>query len=40
VYGFAELALRGPLRHGGRRYIDTLAARTVDDIIAGVTRRA
>jgi len=40
VHGFAELALRGPLRHAGRRDIAALAARTVDDIIAGVTRRA
>jgi AcrR family transcriptional regulator len=36
VHGFAELALRGPLRHAGRRDIDALAARTVDDIIAGL----
>ncbi len=40
VHGFAELALRGPLRHASRREIDALAGRTVDDIIAGVTRRA
>jgi AcrR family transcriptional regulator len=39
VHGFAELALRGPLHHAGRRDIDTLAARTVDDIVAGVVRR-
>jgi hypothetical protein len=39
VHGFAELALRGPLSHASRRDIDALAARTVDDIIAGVTRR-
>lgn len=38
VHGFAELALRGPLRHASRRDIDTLAARTVDDIIAGIAR--
>jgi AcrR family transcriptional regulator len=38
VHGFAELALRGPLRHASRREIDALAGRTVDDIIAGVTR--
>jgi AcrR family transcriptional regulator len=38
VHGFAELALRGPLRHAGRRDVDALAARTVDDIIAGITR--
>ncbi len=36
VHGFAELALRGPLRHASRRDIDALAGRTVDDIIAGV----
>ncbi len=40
VHGFAELALHGPLRHASRRDIDALAARTVDDIIAGVARRA
>jgi AcrR family transcriptional regulator len=40
VHGFAELALRGPLRHVSRRQVDALAGRTVDDIIAGVTRRA
>ena len=39
VHGFAELALRGPLRHASRREIDALAGRTVDDIIAGVTHR-
>lgn len=39
VHGFAELALRGPLRHASRRDIDTLAHRTVDDIIAGVIHR-
>lgn len=38
VHGFAELALRGPLRHARRRDVDALAGRTVDDIIAGVTR--
>lgn len=37
VHGFAELALRGPLRHARRRDVDALAQRTVDDIIAGVT---
>lgn len=36
VHGFAELVLRGPLRHASRRDIDALADRTVDDIIAGV----
>lgn len=40
VHGFAELALRGPLRHASRRELDTLAARTVDDIIAGLMHRA
>jgi AcrR family transcriptional regulator len=38
VHGFAELALRGPLRHASRRNVDALAGRTVDDIIAGVVR--
>jgi AcrR family transcriptional regulator len=38
VHGFAELALRGPLRHASRREIDALAGRTVNDIVAGVTR--
>jgi AcrR family transcriptional regulator len=38
VHGFAELALRGPLRHASRRDVDVLAGRTVDDIIAGVVR--
>jgi AcrR family transcriptional regulator len=37
VHGFAELALRGPLRGAGRREVESLAQRTVDDIIAGVT---
>jgi AcrR family transcriptional regulator len=36
VHGFAELALRGPLRHARRRDVDALAARTVDDIVAGL----
>jgi AcrR family transcriptional regulator len=40
VHGFAELALRGPLRHARRRDVDVLAVRTVDDIIAGITQRA
>lgn len=40
VHGFAELALRGPLRHAGRREVEALAGRTVDDIIAGVTASA
>ncbi len=38
VHGFAELALRGPLRRASRREIEALAARTVDDIIAGLSR--
>lgn len=38
VHGFAELALRGPLRRASRREINALAARTVDDIIAGLAR--
>jgi AcrR family transcriptional regulator len=38
VHGFAELALRGPLRGTGRREMESLAQRTVDDIIAGVSR--
>jgi hypothetical protein len=37
VHGFAELALRGPLRDAGRRDVEALARRTVDDIITGVT---
>jgi AcrR family transcriptional regulator len=40
VHGFAELALRGPLRGASRREVELLAARTVDDIIAGLSRRA
>jgi AcrR family transcriptional regulator len=40
VHGFAELALRGPLRGARRREVDSLAQRTVDDIVAGVSRRA
>lgn len=39
VHGFAELALRGPLRHASRREVEALAARTVDDIIAGLICR-
>ena len=38
VHGFAELALRGPLRGASRRDVESLAGRTVDDIIAGVIR--
>jgi AcrR family transcriptional regulator len=40
VHGFAELALRGPLRGASRREVESLAARTVDDIIAGLSRPA
>jgi AcrR family transcriptional regulator len=40
VHGFAELALHGPLRRANRRELDSLAQRTVDDIIAGLSRRA
>jgi AcrR family transcriptional regulator len=38
VHGFAELVLHGPLRDISRRDVESLAQRTVDDIIAGVTR--
>jgi hypothetical protein len=38
VHGFAELALHGPLRGTSRREMESLAHRTVDDIIAGVSR--
>jgi AcrR family transcriptional regulator len=38
VHGFAELALRGPLRYASRRELESLAQRTVDDIIAGLCR--
>jgi AcrR family transcriptional regulator len=37
VHGFAELVLHGPLRDISRRDVESLAQRTVDDIIAGVT---
>jgi AcrR family transcriptional regulator len=40
VHGFAELVLRGPLRDASRREVESLAERTVDDIIAGVSRPA
>ena len=36
VHGFAELVLHGPLRDARRRDVETLAGRTVDDIISGV----
>jgi AcrR family transcriptional regulator len=39
VHGFAELALRGPLRGARRGELESLGQRTVDDIIAGVSRR-
>jgi len=38
VHGFAELALHGPLRGASRREVESLAGRTVDDIIAGLSR--
>lgn len=38
VHGFAELALHGPLRGTSRRGVEVLAERTVDDIIAGLSR--
>jgi hypothetical protein len=38
VHGFAELALHGPLRAASRRQVESLAGRTVDDIIAGLSR--
>ncbi|MGV0626851.1 TetR/AcrR family transcriptional regulator [Mycolicibacter minnesotensis] len=37
VHGFAELALRGPLRGTPRPELDALAHRTVEDIIAGLS---
>jgi AcrR family transcriptional regulator len=40
VHGFAELALHGPLRAASRRQVESLAGRTVDDIVAGLSRRA
>jgi AcrR family transcriptional regulator len=40
VHGFAELALHGPLRGMSRRQVESLAGRTVDDIIAGLCLRA
>ncbi|MDD7812734.1 TetR/AcrR family transcriptional regulator [Mycobacterium sp. CSUR Q5927] len=36
AHGFAELALRGPLQGSSRRELETLARRTVDDVIAGL----
>jgi AcrR family transcriptional regulator len=38
VHGFAELVLHGPLRDTDRREIEAFAHRTVDDIIAGLSR--
>ena len=40
VHGFAELALHGPLREASRRDVDSVAQRTVDDIIAGLSRKS
>lgn len=39
VHGFAELALHGPLRAASRGDLESLACRTVDDIVAGLSRR-
>ena len=39
VHGFAELVLHGPLREASRRDLESLAQRTVDDIIAGVSTK-
>lgn len=38
VHGFAELVLQGPLRDADRREVESLAHRTVDDIITGLSR--
>lgn len=38
VHGFAELALRGPLRHLDRAELWPLAERAVDTVIAGLPR--
>jgi hypothetical protein len=38
VHGFAELVLHGPLRGANRRELEALGGRTVDDIIAGLSR--
>ncbi|WP_280347726.1 TetR/AcrR family transcriptional regulator [Nocardia neocaledoniensis] len=38
VHGFAELALRGPLRHLDRAELRALAERAVDTVIAGLPR--
>lgn len=38
VHGFAELVLHGPLRDADRREVESLAHRTVDDIITGLSR--
>lgn len=38
VHGFAELVLHGPLRDASRPDVELLAQRTVDDIIAGLSR--
>ncbi|MEV6360089.1 TetR/AcrR family transcriptional regulator [Nocardia asteroides] len=39
VHGFAELALRGPLRHLDRAELWQLAERAVDTVIAGLPRQ-
>ncbi|GAB20356.1 putative TetR family transcriptional regulator [Gordonia effusa NBRC 100432] len=36
VHGFAEMALRGPLRSRDRKEVMELAERTVDTVVAGV----
>jgi AcrR family transcriptional regulator len=38
VHGFAELVLHGLLRDASRHDVESLAQRTVDDIIAGLSR--
>jgi AcrR family transcriptional regulator len=38
VHGFAELALHGPLQQASRREVEFMGQRTVDDIIAGLSR--
>lgn len=40
VHGFAELTIRGPLRAHDPAEVRGLAARAVDDIITGVTKRS
>jgi len=36
AHGFAELALHGPLRGTSRHELESLASRTVDDVISGL----